>query len=50
MAAGTPEICRGMRVADSNGRCLQNIDKARVKIKINRFIQELFHEIGAPGA
>ena len=40
MATGTPEIWRGVGIAVLKRRCLLYFDKARVKTKINRLIQE----------
>ena len=40
MATGTPENWRGIDVAVLKRRCLLHIDKARVKTKTNRLIQE----------
>ena len=40
MATGTPENWRGEGIAVLKRRCLLYIDKARVKTKTNRLIQE----------
>ena len=40
MATGTPENWRGAGIAVPKRRCLLYIDKARVKTKTNRLIQE----------